>query len=345
MRTWYSCWVSTLGPESSEAALSQLTPRLLVRLARDLLVRRNHETVRATDGPGDGRRDLYSQHRRQPHLTQCKFHNDPMQSCTTREVEELPVGLVKLGYKQGLFVTNARIGAPAKRELLDNYPGLELEFLDGDELLAEVLGDSVLRMLWHDGEHLLAASSRTTFPVIVRLHRFDQPLSPSEYGSPAFDLLGRASRAFQEGAPDFTFELGASMTWTPESFSPYRTPDAPSFAEGGLEFLNTLTVTTTGEMTLVDAASIARSIARHLASTVSGDLGPNTVVVGRPAIAGAKPVLGGPSDASLDGGCSRCGGPGRYRVGTKLVHRLRRALDHGLRRTCDADADRSRIQS
>lgn len=168
-----------LGREGTDGVGVALSPKLLVRFARDLLVARGHRLVRQTDGPGDGGRDVHSltQDGRK-HLTQCKHHDDASHACSSDEVSELPMALVKFGIPQGLFVTDARISPQAKREYLSDYPNLALEFLDREELIGEVLASAVLRALWFDGGKLGLVNARTIFPFLVRRHDGDQPLLP-----------------------------------------------------------------------------------------------------------------------------------------------------------------------
>jgi hypothetical protein len=167
--------VSYIGPGRDLATLvGTLTPETLPRLVRDLLASGGHTEIRITDGPGDGCRDIHSlDDDEERSLTQCKCHRDVEQTVSSKEVGELALGLVKLGYKRGLFVTTSQISPQAKRELLDNFPGLELSFLDGDELLSAVLDDVALAALWFDGEKLALVNNAVSIPVIVRRHDDD----------------------------------------------------------------------------------------------------------------------------------------------------------------------------
>jgi hypothetical protein len=99
------------------------------------------------------------------HITQCKHHDNPRVACTSAEVAELPMALMKYGARRGLFVTDARISPQAKREYLNDYPGFELDFLDRDELLSEVLSRPALRALWFDGARIGSVNVSITFPL------------------------------------------------------------------------------------------------------------------------------------------------------------------------------------
>jgi restriction endonuclease len=186
-----------LGRDGVDSVQVELSPELLVRLGRDLLVCRKHRAVRQTDGPGDGGRDLHSiAPDRRPHLTQCKHHDDPKAACGSRELAELPMALVKFGVPQGLFITDARISPQAKREFLGDYPNLALEFLDREELVGEILASAVLRALWFDGAKLGLVNARTIFPFLVRRHDGDRPLLPLRHGA----LRERVFEAVREEA-------------------------------------------------------------------------------------------------------------------------------------------------
>lgn len=274
-----------IGPEKAADALANLDEKQLVRLVRDILANRGHETVRITDGPGDATRDVFSMTpQKERHLAQCKFHQETSKAWSTREVAELPLGLIKHGYRRGLFVTNAEITAPGKRELLDNYPDLELEFMTGDDLVAEVLGSDVLQAIWYDGISITNVNSRMTFPILVRMHEFDHPLSPAEYNSPAKSFLAAAAeRAFRTLAP-IAYGTGAAMAWYPDSFEPYRYPTARNYVEGAHSTFQVLSLSTLGATSYADALSIAVAVGSELAEVVAENLGGATVVVGRPAL-------------------------------------------------------------
>src|SRR5215213_1678388 len=116
-------FMSVLGPSDQLAALSRnLTPRLLTELVSDILTIWGQTNIRITDGPGDGCRDIHSIDReKQKTLSLCKFHQDISKTVSSKEMGELPMGMVKLGYAKGVFVTNGEISPQAKREFLDNY--------------------------------------------------------------------------------------------------------------------------------------------------------------------------------------------------------------------------------
>lgn len=170
---------------------ASLDARALVQLCRDILFTKGHSQIRCTDGPGDGGRDIHSVIPKQiPHLTQSKFHSDPNLSCSSSELSELPMAMVKLGYNHGLFVTNGKISPQGKREFLDNYPNLTLEFLDGENLAAEILADTLLRAIWFDGASISRVNMCTVYPILVRSHEGDKPVLLDERdATPALSYL------------------------------------------------------------------------------------------------------------------------------------------------------------
>lgn len=103
------------------------------------------------DGPGDGRSDVSST---TPdgtaHLAQCRFHRDVTAAVGARETDELPVALLKFGCKSGLFVTTARLCPQSTREYLNDFPGFELQFWDGLQLVDQVLSSPLLTELWFE---------------------------------------------------------------------------------------------------------------------------------------------------------------------------------------------------
>jgi hypothetical protein len=160
----------------------KLSPARLVRLTADILWIMGHSEIRVVDGPGDGGRDVHAVAQDGGRvLAQCKFHGDPDKTCSSSELSELPMALVKLGYERGVFVTNAGISPQAKREYLDSYPGLQLVFLDGDQVVRLVLQHRLLKALWFDGSDLRSMSTTVTLPMIIRDHETDGSVVPPRW--------------------------------------------------------------------------------------------------------------------------------------------------------------------
>jgi hypothetical protein len=153
--------LSLIGKEATKLAKS-LNERDFVLLCRDLLSSKGHLNIRIMDGPGDGGRDIHSvTSENKKFLTQCKYHQNPTSTCSSKDISELPMASFKFGYKSGLFITNARISPQGKKEYIDNYPNLDLDFLDGEALIAEILENPLLRVIWLKEDCKLASP---TFP-------------------------------------------------------------------------------------------------------------------------------------------------------------------------------------
>lgn len=165
-------------PEEKLTLLSGINQNSLPHLVGDILYFIfEHTEIRVVDGPGDGKRDVHS---RMPngvgHISQCKYHTDPKLSVGTDETDELVLALLKFGCKSGLFVTTGRISPQAKREYLDNYPDLELNFLDGVNLVDQVLSSPLLSAVWFDGRSIIQSRQSLQIPFIMRRVKDDQPI-------------------------------------------------------------------------------------------------------------------------------------------------------------------------
>lgn len=268
--------------ELRHALTEKLDQRTLVRLTADLLSTRRHKKIRLTDGPGDGGRDIHSvSSTNESHLTQCKYHDNPNQACSSAEVSELPMAMTKFGYKHGLFVTNAKISPQAKREYLNDYPGLELDFLDGEELAREVLSNGVLTGLWWEGSHFSQVSISTVFPMIIRLHQNDLPLSPFDSSTaananPFFEYLSGKHPHYR-----FSLQSGTSST---EPFEPYRYPEPLTMEEGSLPFLRVIELAITGDVAFAQFSTLSESICKATCAWLLPEHDALSVRVGRPEI-------------------------------------------------------------
>lgn len=162
-------WLSLLGRDDLEKFTSTLDEDSVLGLVQDLLVVRSHTGIRRMDGPGDGKRDIFSKlPSGQNHLVQCKYHEKASVSCSSSVLDELPMALLKFGYSSGLFVTTGRISPQAKREFMDNYPAFQLEFLDGEALFREILNSPVLRGLWLENGCAVQANYSVQVPIYFR---------------------------------------------------------------------------------------------------------------------------------------------------------------------------------
>lgn len=272
--------MALFGMDDARALTQNLDAARLARLTADLLWVSGHQSIRIVDGPGDGGRDV---HAMAPDgeriLAQCKFHSDVNKTCGTKEVAELPMALTKMGYRRGVFVTNSGISPQAKREYLDNYPNLELAFLDGDQLARTVLQHPLLKSLWFDGKTLERVAASLALPVIVREHSLDQPIVPSRCDPPMdpTPLLESLCARFK----DLYFRFQESTPGS-QQFEPYRFPEPFTLEEGVLPFLRASEVLVDGDVSLPRIPEITRAVAEAFTDFLIRTWPRTTIRVGRP---------------------------------------------------------------
>jgi hypothetical protein len=264
------------------SSFGALNSNLLEKLTADLLFVRGHTQIRRTGGPGDGGRDIHSlDPEGKAHLTQCKYHQDSDLACSSSDLSELPMAMIKFGYLRGLFVTNARISPQGKREYLNDYPELTLDFLDGEALSKEVLSNGLLTALWYEGAQFSDVNVLTAFPTIIRRHEGDLPFTP-------FDSLGdvELTRLFDYLATrhdQYKFALrGATASSQP--FEPYRAPEPLTLEEGATPFIRVMEVAALGRIALPDLPILAEDICKGIIEWLLSSVGGLSVRVGRPHI-------------------------------------------------------------
>lgn len=254
--------MSVTGRRSKAARLlANLDENSLADLAADILRRRGHSQVKITDGPGDGCRDIHSlMPDGQKHLTQSKHHKDAALTVSSKDMGELPLGLVKLGYQCGLFITNARVSPQAKREYLDNYPTLDLEYIEGSEIPRTVFSDVVLHAIWYDGQSLDRVAYTVVVPVIARDLLQDKPLalvSSDDTGLLSGDaVLG--VRKWQAQA-----KLSRAFVST-HSFQSYRPPSLRTWSESWMPSLYAVEMIIYGPSLLEAISDVERELARQV---------------------------------------------------------------------------------
>lgn len=259
-----------------------INERDFVRLCRDILATKGHTGIRIVDGPGDGGRDIHSVcPQGQKYLTQCKFHKDPNSTCRSKDVSELPMAAVKFGYNQGLFVTNARISPQGKREYLNDFGELHLDFLDGEALIEEIMRDNLLKDIWlTDDVGIARARSSAIIYVIVRRHNDDASVLPfvNSMGDSS-NLLSVISEMY----PSCSFRINTSMV-SPEQFEPYRLPEPITSEEGLLPWVKATEVAISGDFPLDTIRSIQESLGKTILSFSYEKWGNVTVKVAAPMI-------------------------------------------------------------
>ncbi|GAO05131.1 restriction endonuclease [Anaeromyxobacter sp. PSR-1] len=259
-----------------------LDPATLVSVVRDLLVLHGHHDIRITDGPGDGGRDIHSLTTRgDKHLVQCKYHRDSSAACSSAEAGELPKAMIKLGYRHSLFVTNARMSPQAKREYLDDYPGFHLDYIEGEGLLRELLGDTLLSALWLDGEKISRNRFTLALEVIVRRHADDASLLPfrvcrEDWALPSVLFL-------RERHPKCVFRVHEAVV-AAEAFEPYRAPEPPTAEEPSHSPMWGTAFMCDGLESLDEVHSVSRDVALAVILAMSKSFQGFTVRVGRPEI-------------------------------------------------------------
>lgn len=147
-------------------------------LVADILTHHySHQNVKVVDGPGDGKRDLFSvnQHGEKV-ITQCKYHYDFSKTCGSSETDEIVLALNKFGCNTGFFCTSGKLSPQSKREYLDNYPQFDLIWLEGHEIVDIVIQDPVLNRTWFLEERIHLVHNHISIPFILRRLPEDVPI-------------------------------------------------------------------------------------------------------------------------------------------------------------------------
>lgn len=247
------------GPHKSlTQLLSTLDERTLSQLAADHLSLQGHEEAIVTDGPGDGGRDIHSRRNGAKFLTQCKYHKNLSKAVSSREISELPMSMIKLGIQQGLFITNGKISPQAKREFIDNYPGLSLAFIDGPTLARIVLDSTILRALWVSGTSALEVNRAVSFAVIARDMMLDRPIRLSE-SAPYVDEIRRSYKD-----SDLEIHISSGTVCSLESLPKYAPPARRTISEFG-NHISGLGITVRGPKALQSLDRIIDAVPRAIA--------------------------------------------------------------------------------
>ncbi len=141
--------------KEKQKILTKLDCKTLADITGDILYfNYNHNNVKIMDGPGDGKRDIYSEDEYGiPCITQCKYHEDLTKTVSSDETDQLILALEKFKTKKGYFSTTSFISPQAKREYKDNYPGYSLDFFEGSNIVDEVYSSPILKKIWVDDIH------------------------------------------------------------------------------------------------------------------------------------------------------------------------------------------------
>lgn len=244
--------------------LTKLDPSKLVDLTTDLLFLKGHSSIKVTDGPGDGCRDIHSITKTgEKYLTQCKYKSKPINSVSSKESGELPLGMIKFGYKKGLFVTNTKMSPPAKKEFIDNYPNLELDFIEGSDIVKEVFSNVILRAIWYDGETIDRVSHIIVVPVVARDLVRDRPILLISNN----DLKKLDDFPITLDVEGKKLQMKLSHSFISSSaFNPYRSPIIKTFSEPWSPQLRSVEALLMGISLLEDLESSVMDVGSYLLS-------------------------------------------------------------------------------
>jgi hypothetical protein len=264
---------------------SQLDERQLERLCRDLLFLRGHTQARIVNGPGDGGRDIHSLDATgRKHVAQSKFHADRNRACSSGEMGELPLAMTKFGAVSGLFVTNARCAPQGKREFIEDFGGLELEFLDGAELASAVLDHPILRALWLDGSEIAKVNRAVAYPVLIRRHDDAPVFLPRYFGDAGPPSLAPTVAWLKGHYPDLQIRIHDGDRHVVD-FPRYRPSKTITMNEGLLrDRLKVLEVAFRGPYALDELQTLASFVAKAIVGWLAGRLNELSVFVGVPRL-------------------------------------------------------------
>ncbi|MFM4926971.1 MAG: restriction endonuclease [Shewanella sp.] len=259
----------------------EINPISMLDLACDLLFIRGHHQIRITDGPGDGARDIHSLDQNgNIHITQCKYHNSPDKSVSSRELAELPIALTKFSCSKGLFITNIKISPQGKREYLSDYPNFDLDFTDGLTLIREIRANPILRARWIDcsGQDW---SFSLTFPVLIRRHLDDTPILPEfSYEN---DLLDKIVDAVNKLVKPIVSTSTTGFI-DEEHFPLYREPKRLTQEEGLLPQLRCSIIKCSGIKTIADKQFLEEAILTTILNVIGEKETHFSVCIGIPAL-------------------------------------------------------------
>lgn len=205
----------TPGKDSEKRKLlATLKPTDFPSLIGDILYfSKGHRHVKVMDGPGDGCRDIQSQDKDAiVVLTQCKCFEDPEKTVGSPDAHELIVALTKFGRTRGVLATNGFISTPLKREFTDNFPNLELDWIDGGDVVDEVFSNPTLYRAWVVGNAMEREKVFVKIPFVLRGAADDQPIEIADHDlGDGLVVQGRSS--IDHGALE-TFRPPSSVHWS-----------------------------------------------------------------------------------------------------------------------------------
>lgn len=287
--------MAVLGLQDHERFLHKLDEASLLDLCADILAIEGHTNIRITDGPGDGQRDIHSiDSDGKKCLTQSKYHRDLNQSVSAKELGEVVLGMVRLGYDKGLFITSAKISPQAKRDCLNDYPNYSVDYLEGWEIVRKVFENLTLKAIWYDGQSLEKISYTIIVPLLARDLETDKPLPLLPRHE---DMLDGSK--FTAGRSEIQIRLQRSKTST-QVFGEYRSPKVKTFSELGSSQVSVTEAILSGVLYLEDINDILSILGKEIVDHVK-ILNPDkmhfAVLLGKPSL---TPLGGESSGARIE---------------------------------------------
>jgi hypothetical protein len=236
----------------------------------------NHNSIKVTDGPGDGRRDIISHLQSgERAITQCKYHKDSDKSTGSRELDELPIALTKFDCRHGLFATSGRISPQGKREYIDQYKGFSLTFLEGDEIVDIVVAHPLLNAIWVRNNLISNLPKIIEIPFILRVgnKNINVPVDIQDFNFPS-------------NAIEIKFLRGV---FDKPLFHPYREPFIPTahdFIAGNNLMCDCAEIS--GNVWTFEIPTLKKAILRNIRNDLPKTVSPFIVRFGKPRLKNYK---------------------------------------------------------
>ena len=167
-----------------------------------------------------------------------------------------------------MFVTTGRISPQAKREYLDNYPNFELTFLDGVNLVDQVLSSPILSAVWFDGGSIIQSRHSLLIPFIMRKVIDDQPVRIEPFPD------------CNSNGIDFNFR---NSYIDRARLEPYRSPINIQDNEYNSRFVDGQYVYCIGSTCLYDIPTYRDLILKKISKIITKDYLPLTIRFGTPS--------------------------------------------------------------
>jgi len=283
------------GTQDYDRFLQNLNETTILDLCTDILAFAGHKNIRITDGPGDGQRDIHSiDSDGNKFLTQSKYHRNIDQTVSAKELGEVVLGMVRLGYKNGLFITNAKISPQAKRDCLNDYPDYSVDYLEGREITQKIFENLILKAIWYDGQSLEKISYTILVPILARDLDTDKPLPMLPRHAEILD-----GNIFKSGRSEIQIKFQRSKIGT-QVFGEYRSPKVKTFGELGSSHVSVTEAILSGVIHSEDIVEILTTLGNEIVNHVKS-LNPEkrhfAILFGKP---GLTPLGGKSSGARIE---------------------------------------------